>query len=69
MEEEIIKANKIWNNLDIEDKEKFDGFETEFCPMCPNLYFQLSNISGINKLNGITYQDYVNSWKNRRKIK
>tara|TARA_B110000114_G_scaffold160931_1_gene177915 strand:- start:61 stop:255 length:195 start_codon:yes stop_codon:yes gene_type:complete len=46
---------------------KDDFFETVEHPMSPNLFYQLSNVVGFNKLNGRTYSEYVNIWLEKRK--
>ena len=49
-------------------KENFNTeniYESDTHPMHPNLFYQLSSVSGFNNLNGKTYQIYLNNWKIR----
>ena len=45
-----------------------DYLETDTKPMHPYRFFQLSNISGFNKENGNTYEEYIKLFKNRKDI-
>lgn len=47
-------------------KNKDDFFESKETPMHPNLFLQLSNVIGFNKLNGRTYPEYINIWLQKR---
>ena len=59
-EKDLALFQKYSNNKD-------DFFETEEHPMCPNLFYQLSNVIGFNKLNGRTYPEYIDRWLEKRK--
>ena len=57
-------AINIWNMLEVTKNPNVD-LETNTCPMHPNHFFQLSNVSGFNKMNGYTYKEYVEKWRKR----
>ena len=57
-------ALNIWDNLtDVQKDPKF-LFQTKLCPMHPFNFFTLSKIKGFNNLNGATYEEYVQIWRN-----
>ena len=57
------RAAKLWELLPKNDN---DNFETVDHPMHPNLFFQLSSVQGFNKMNGYSYDEYVQLWHKRR---
>jgi hypothetical protein len=60
------KAMKVWDDLkDIDKNEESGGYESHTCPMKPFTFFHLSMVSGFNKMNGDTYEEYVNKWRER----
>lgn len=40
-------------------------FESDVHPMHPHTFWNLSNVSGFNTLNGNTYSDYIKKYKLR----
>ena len=61
--ETVTKALQVWESLEYPRKEDHYHESLE-CPMHPNLFFQLSSISGFNKRNGQTYEECVVKWSN-----
>ena len=59
-------AISIWNKLEVPKNSNIE-FETNTCPMHPNMFLQLSNVSGFNNMNGHTYEEYVANWNTRKK--
>tara|TARA_Y200000002_G_scaffold208645_1_gene172094 strand:- start:243 stop:461 length:219 start_codon:yes stop_codon:yes gene_type:complete len=49
-------------------KNKDDFFESKETPMHPNLFLQLSNVIGFNKLNGRNYPEYINIWLKKNNL-
>lgn len=39
-------------------------YQTDENPMCPHLFYQLSMVNGFNNLNGHTYSEYIEKYKN-----
>lgn len=37
-------------------------YQTKLRPMHPNLFYELSQVSGFNNLNGDRYEDYYNNY-------
>ena len=56
------KAIKLWKTLGY-SKDIESQFQTDRSPMHPDMFFQLSNVSGFNKANGNTYEEYITNWQ------
>ena len=59
------EALKFWDNLNYTKVEPFH--ETNYCPMHPYHFFELSQVSHFNINNGKNYKEYISIWKSKNK--
>jgi len=70
-------TKETWKQMQLDAEELYkvyknendsDGFETDKSPMTPNMFFNLSYVRGFNNMNGYTYKEYIDGWKNRSSV-
>lgn len=60
--EHAIKTYEKYRDIDPDNYN-----ETDEKPMHPNLFYNLCSVHAFNRLNGYSYQEYIDKWKIRRK--
>jgi len=62
MEVEYKKAVNLYLSGNYNTQELYESTDH---PMHPNFFFQLSKVRNFNELNGYTYAEYLEKWKER----
>ncbi len=65
-EQMYADALECWDGLKNVIKNVAIKTESKYCPMHPDLFFQLSSsVRGFNRTNGYTYIEYIVKWRIR----